>query len=137
MSDGLNERQLRFCREYLNHGNGTRAAINAGYARSSASSTASEMLSKNEKVRKFIEDSKSGTIKPSASSGESAFDLKRAIEELENIQSDAEREGNHANALRSIELKAKLMGLLKDTTPTNNGFQINIVGIEVKEEPAS
>lgn len=45
----LNPRQERFVLEYLNDGNGTRAAIRAGYAASSAAVHAHRLL-KNERV---------------------------------------------------------------------------------------
>lgn len=41
----LNDKQELFCHEYLKDRNGTQAAIRAGYARNTAQSTASEILS--------------------------------------------------------------------------------------------
>jgi phage terminase small subunit len=44
---GLNDRQIRFCEEYLANGNnGTQAAISAGYSEDTARQIASENLSK-------------------------------------------------------------------------------------------
>lgn len=42
----LNEKQKKFCEEYLIDFNGTRAAIEAGYSKKTARSTASENLTK-------------------------------------------------------------------------------------------
>ena len=50
----LNARQERFVEEYLKHGNGTKAAISAGYPFSSAAVQASRLL-KNETVREKIQ----------------------------------------------------------------------------------
>ena len=44
MRDKLTAKQLKFTREYAKDGNGTRAAISAGYAPKSADSAASRML---------------------------------------------------------------------------------------------
>jgi phage terminase small subunit len=55
MRDKLTAKQLKFTREYAVDGNGTRAAISAGYAPKSADSAASRMLTidkvKNSVVR--------------------------------------------------------------------------------------
>lgn len=45
MSNNLNEKQKRFCYEYIKDFNGTQAAIRAGYSKTSATSTSSEILS--------------------------------------------------------------------------------------------
>lgn len=43
----LNERQKKFCREYVKTGNGQQAAIKAGYAKHAARITASKLLTKD------------------------------------------------------------------------------------------
>lgn len=45
----LNERQKKFCREYIKTGNGKQSAIKAGYAKHTAEVTASQLL-RNPKV---------------------------------------------------------------------------------------
>lgn len=52
-ADELNEKQKRFCKEYVTDFNATRAAIRAGYAKASAHSQASDLL-KKPKVQAFI-----------------------------------------------------------------------------------
>ena len=52
--DQLNVRQERFVAEYLVNGNGTRAAITAGYSRRTAESQASSLL-RNPKVSQAVE----------------------------------------------------------------------------------
>ena len=56
MSKGLNERQRKFVERYMAHGNGTMAAIEAGYSEARAAATASRMLATNGKIIKAIED---------------------------------------------------------------------------------
>lgn len=52
--NNLNPKQLIFVQEYLRCGNGTHAAIAAGYSENSAESQASRML-KNAKVRQYLD----------------------------------------------------------------------------------
>lgn len=49
----LNERQKRFCEEYIVDLNATQAAIRAGYSEKTAASTAARLL-RNVKVQKYI-----------------------------------------------------------------------------------
>ena len=51
----IEERQIRFCQEYIIDLNGTQAAIRAGYSETSAESTASEILS-YPKVQKYVQE---------------------------------------------------------------------------------
>lgn len=50
----LSPKQLRFCELYAQSGNGTQAAIAAGYSRQSAAAQASRLL-KNRKVRQYLD----------------------------------------------------------------------------------
>jgi len=54
VANNLNPKQLIFVQEYLRCGNGTHAAIAAGYSENSAESQASRML-KNAKVRAYLD----------------------------------------------------------------------------------
>lgn len=51
---GLNQRQKLFASEYIKLGNGTQAAINAGYSKRTASSQ-SERLLRNVEIKRFIQ----------------------------------------------------------------------------------
>lgn len=51
---GLNQRQKLFASEYIKLGNGTQAAINAGYSERTASSQ-SERLLRNVEIKRFIQ----------------------------------------------------------------------------------
>jgi gp172 (fragment) len=51
---GLNQRQTLFASEYIKLGNGTQAAINAGYSERTASSQ-SERLLRNVEIKRFIQ----------------------------------------------------------------------------------
>jgi hypothetical protein len=60
---GLTDKQVAWCRGYLAHGNGTRAAVDAGYSLLDAAKTGS-LLKRNPKVRLWLSmQDDSGTLK--------------------------------------------------------------------------
>jgi phage terminase small subunit len=58
----LNEKQKRFCQEYLIDLNGTQAAIRAGYAESGARVQANRMLT-NDNIQQYIQELQEGIQK--------------------------------------------------------------------------
>lgn len=61
----MNEKQLRFCEEYIKDHNATQAAIRAGYSANSAKQIGSKLLTKvdlQEKIRETAEEVKAGSI---------------------------------------------------------------------------
>lgn len=56
-SDKLNEKQKRFCEEYVKDNNGTRAAIRAGYSQKTARVIASQHLTKLN-IQEYIKELK-------------------------------------------------------------------------------
>jgi len=59
---GLNEKQERFCQEYIKDLNGTQAAIRAGYSKRAASQGASELLA-NPKVAFRVAELKEASLR--------------------------------------------------------------------------
>lgn len=59
----LSNRQEKFCQEYIEHGNGIQAAINAGYSEQSAAMIASENLRKPN-IAKRIKELRDKAAKP-------------------------------------------------------------------------
>ena len=55
---GLSDKQVCFCLEYLKDFNASRAAITAGYSERSARSVANRMLTKDDRIREFIQKQK-------------------------------------------------------------------------------
>lgn len=55
---GLSDKQINFCLEYLKDFNGKRAAISAGYSPKSAKSIANRMLTKDDRIIKYIKEQK-------------------------------------------------------------------------------
>lgn len=61
----MNEKQLRFCEEYIKDHNATQAAIRSGYSQRSAYSQASDLLRKpevQEKIQELAGEVKANTI---------------------------------------------------------------------------
>ena len=75
---GLNQRQKLFASEYIKLGNGTQAAINAGYSERTASSQ-SERLLRNVEIKSFIQ----GEVEKMHS--ENIMDAKEALSILSDI----------------------------------------------------
>ncbi len=134
----LTDRQKKFCREYvLNGGNGTKAAIKAGYKESSAYSTASEIL-KYPEVKKYInqlliEEDKEFLYTKAMSFKKLEEAQKLALcrvfvkvtKEGEVIETPAP--DTHA-FLKAEEQKAKQNGLYVEKTETKTDIQKNQTG---------
>lgn len=75
---GLNQRQKLFASEYIKLGNGTQAAINAGYSGRTASSQ-SERLLRNVEIKRFI------TAEIEKMHDENIMDAKEALSILSDI----------------------------------------------------
>lgn len=134
----LTERQKKFCKEYvLNGGNGTKAAIKAGYKESSAYSTANEIL-KYPEVKAYLrilyeeEDkdfiyTRSMSFKNLEKAQRMALDkvhiaVTKDGEVIETPQPDI------AAFTKAEELKGKLNGLYVEKTETKTDLNINCMG---------
>lgn len=104
MPDGLTLKQASFAAEYIrHHGNGTRAAIAAGYAPSSAHVRASELV-RHRKVRKHLDKL----------TRKHEITADRVLTRLDNLSSAAEESGNFPAAVRAEELIGKSLGMWVD-----------------------
>ena len=110
MPDGLTLKQASFAAEYIAlHGNGTRAAIAAGYSEKGASVAAVRLLGKAS-VKKRIERL--------AKRHEVTAD--RVLTRLDNLSVKAEENGNYPAAVRAEELLGKALGLWVDRSVSVN-----------------
>jgi hypothetical protein len=101
--DYLTPKQQRFVACYIaNGGNGTQAAIEAGYAPRSAAVTASEML-KMEKVRKKLEAEKTEQLDRLALDGDWIIHKL-----MEAVKQTTAKDANH---IRALELLGKVEGI--------------------------
>ena len=109
--NGLNHRQALFVSEYLQHGNGTKAATTAGY--SHADVHASRLL-RNEKVVAAISRQRSALVVKTQKKGDVVIDrLWREAEIMEN--SDSVR-------VRALELLGKVHGIYEAEKKEINVF---------------
>ena len=97
---GLNHRQALFVAGYLDHGNGTKAATDAGY--SHADVHASRLL-RNEKVRSAITRQRNALMVKTQKKGDVV--IERLWREAENM------ENSEAVRVRALELLGKVHGI--------------------------
>ena len=110
MPDGLTLKQASFAAEYIAlHGNGTRAAIAAGYSEKGASVAAVRLLGKAS-VKKRIE----------RLSKRHEVTADRVLTRLDNLSVKAEESGNFPAAVRAEELLGKALGLWVDRSVSVN-----------------
>lgn len=101
----LSPQQVSFIDSYLQHGNATRAAIDAGYSTASARSTGCRLL-KNEIVAEHIGREQRKVMT------KSGYGLKACLQEAEEMRQFAIETKNANAAVKAVELKAKLVGLI-------------------------
>jgi phage terminase small subunit len=122
MSDKLTARQLKFTREYAVDGNGTQAAIRAGYAPKSADVEASRLLV-NAKVGKAVSRFQERHRK------RAEVTIESLAAELEHDRDRARQLDQTATAVTATVQIAKLYGLdINRNVNENNGLvKIEIV----------
>lgn len=114
----LSRQQQEFVRNFLQHGNARRAAVEAGYSEKSAGSLAGN-LKKNPKVAAAIE------FERNRDKQKIEWTKQQAFEELQDIKALAKEKGQVVNVTKIIELQAKLTGFL-DTKNDKTGNTLNI-----------
>lgn len=119
----LTPKQKAFVREYkANGGNGTQAAIKAGYSENTADVIATENLRKPsikealEKEEKKLQEKYEYTIDD-------------MVRELDDVKMKADAEQNRQAQIKAIELKGKAFGLFVDKVENNI---INTSPIDIK-----
>jgi phage terminase small subunit len=108
----LTPKQKAFVREYKkNGGNGTQAAINAGYSEESARAISSENLTKP-----YIQEALKQEEKKLQEKYEYTID--DMVRELDDVKMKADAEQNRQAQIKAIELKGKAFGLFIDKQET-------------------
>ncbi len=108
----LTPKQKAFVREYKkNGGNGTQAAINAGYSEESARAISSENLTKP-----YIQEALKQEEKKLQEKYEYTID--DMVRELDDVKMKADAEQNRQAQIKAIELKGKAFGLFVDKQET-------------------
>ena len=104
----LNDRQERFCREYMQDYNATQAAIRAGYSKKTAYSMGSENLRKPEvlaRVRELQEEKRNSLVVSEA----------MIITELTDIYRECKKNADSKGALKALEMLGKHVGMFNGT----------------------
>lgn len=122
----LTPQQLLFCNNYLNNNaNGTKAAIDAGYAASGAATQATRLL-KNDNVRKYIDDRrKAKTIDLRELFAEGAIDAYNVI--LQIMTDPDTNKRDRLAAARDLLDRAGYKPTDRVVADVNNGGTLTIV----------
>lgn len=119
----LTPKQKAFVREYKkNGGNGTQAAISAGYSEDSARAISCENLTKP-----YIQEALKQEEKKLQEKYEYTID--DMVRELDDVKMKADAEQNRQAQIKAIELKGKAFGLFVDKVENNI---INTSPIDIK-----
>lgn len=104
----LTPKQRAFVREYkINGGNGTQAAIKAGYSEKTARKIASENVTKPD-IREELEKQDKKLQE------KYEYTIDELVKDLKNVLMQSDSEGNRTAQLRAIELLGKAFGLFVD-----------------------
>lgn len=120
MTEKLTKKQRAFIKEYkANGGNGTQAAIKAGYSEHTADVIATENLRKPSISEALAKEEKKMQEKYQ-------YTLDDMVRELNDALASSAEEHNRSAQLKAIELKGKAFGLFVDRVEQNT----NITGIK-------
>lgn len=119
----LTPKQKAFVREYkANGGNGTQAAIKAGYSEKTARKIASENVTKPD-IREALEKEEKKLQE------KYEYTIDDMVRELDDVKMKADSEQNRQAQIKAIELKGKAFGLFVDKVENNI---INTSPIDIK-----
>lgn len=118
----MTPRMARFVAEYLRTSDSKGAAIAAGYAPKSASNRAWELLHRNPAVMAAVKDNRDKIAE------KAVYDTVVAMRELEIGMSVALQTKQMMAYVRAAELRARLMGVLRDRMDLNITEKIDISG---------
>ena len=108
----LTPKQKAFVREYkANGGNGTQAAIKAGYSEKTARKIASENVTKPDIQEALKQEEKKMQEKYE-------YTIDDMVRELDDVKMKADSEQNRQAQIKAIELKGKAFGLFVDKQET-------------------
>jgi phage terminase small subunit len=127
----LSLQEEKFVENYLRHGNGSKAAKQAGYSPSSSAETAKTLL-KRPRISELIAKAKK------KSEARAAYNYDIAMTEAKDGMDLAKETGNAGAFVNGAKLRAQLSGLLVEKHQVQAGFSVQIAGIndEREVEPA-
>jgi len=126
----LDPRRAAFLIEFVKHGNGKRAALDAGYS-SQSSGTYGTSLAKDPRLAAAVEEVRERVM------AKAEYTCEVAMKEAQAALDFAEETGNANAYVKAVELRSKLMGLLVEKIDLRQaiGFQIRIGGLKSSTAP--
>jgi phage terminase small subunit len=116
----LNYRQQTFCDEYLaNGGNGTKAALVAGYSERTAGAIANNLL-KNIEIKTYVAEKQKELSTPRIATAQEIREYVSSV--MRNDQGDIDTR----DRLKAADLLAKLLGLYDKQSASSEPVTINI-----------
>ncbi len=128
MNEALNPRQDQFVDEYLLDGNGTQAAIKAGYSSDTAAQQASRLL-RNVKVQQAIAERQRQLAE------RRLWDRERLVSEAESNLHLAREHKQMGSANGALELIGRVTGLLTTKPPAQNVAVTKITVVTTADGP--
>ena len=150
MAKGLTRKQELFCAEYAIDGNGTRAAISAGYSAKSADSWSAQLLRLPKVQEEIQRRGKKLTTKLEISAEKvlselaklAFFDIRKLYDEQGNLKPITSLDDETAAAVAGLEVEeafehfgkgqAKPKGLLKKVKIADRGLNLERLGRHLK-----
>ena len=129
----LSDKQKTFCREYLKDFNAMRAALRAGYSKTTSKTTVYTLL-KNPSIRQFIKSMKVEHVE------KTQLTVEAILDEIQSI-AFAIADGNlikTADKLKALELLGRNLGIFsdKDLTPQKTEINVHVVIVDkVGQQP--
>lgn len=102
----LNQKQKRFCEEYVNLGNATQAAINAGYSKKTAYSQGQRLL-KNVEVQEYIAELNEELKKDSIAGADEVLQFLTSVMREEQTEEVLRLDGEGVQVKETIKVQPK------------------------------
>lgn len=115
-----NDKQEKFCLEYIKTGNQTQAAINAGYSKRSAKNTASRMMTYDD--FKYIPERIAELTAKSSKRNNLIADAEEVLEFISNVMRGDEEDAEIRDKLKAAEMLGKKYAMFTDNV--NNTVEI-------------
>lgn len=128
----LNERQLKWVERYLAHGDGPRAAVEAGYSKNSCMS-ASRDLKADPRIKKILDKARARAEEKAV--GKASYNYEVAMAEALECLEFAKSTKNAAAMVKAAELRSKLSGLLIDKIDLSQNVNFRIVIGGISDQP--
>lgn len=122
---GLDKREALFIQSYMRHGNERQAARDAGYSQRSNN----HPTARNRRLARALRACQALVRK------RAAFGVTEAMKELDSLVTESRQKDQMMAAVRAVETKVRVAGLLVHETPPAAGFTLVIQGVNDQPPP--